>query len=323
VSHSLALVLAVSVAVRVLERHQPQSLEIQTGDGWAPVRLASGERRLLPRPRLRLPGKLERAYPGVVAIEEESGSLVLINTVGEDDYLVGVLAGELGASEPAALEALAIAARSMIPFLRGRHAGADLCDLTHCQVYVGGEGSTALRSAVEKTAGRILTYRGAPALAPHHAACGGRTTRANGLFPDLPPYIEPVDDQELCRASANFRWTATLHRRQLGLLFRRDVPTTELRIETGDGGMTLGLSAAGLRLTAEELHRRSGASFGWNVIKSARFEAIRQGDALHIQGRGFGHGVGLCQSGAEALARLGKSAQEILALYFPRLQVSR
>lgn len=80
--------------------------------------------------------------------------------------------------------------------------------------------------------------------------------------------------------------------------------------------------SGGHRLTDEAFYRRAGRLLGWNVVKSPEFTVEREGERFLLRGRGFGHRVGLCQWGAEAMARLGKSADEILTFYFPGCTVS-
>ena len=101
-----------------------------------------------------------------------------------ETYVARVLAGEaLRDSQPAALEALAIAIRTFALANRGRHRadGFDLCDQTHCQVLRAAVAAT--ERAARATAGRLLLRDGAPASVYYSASCGGRTQVPSDVWP--------------------------------------------------------------------------------------------------------------------------------------------
>ena len=299
----LISLLATTVQVEVLSRLAPRSVEVFQGGRWITVRAGDPLPRQFRNPRLRLPGILDRAYPGMLTLETRGGRLRLVNRVGEDEYVRGVLAAEAQTASDPALQALAIAARSMIRFLRGRHRGVDLCDLTHCQAYAGLNSSPAIERAVRATAGRLLLFRDEPALAPYHSTCGGATVPPGKFFTRTAPYLAGVEDQGLCRRSPHFRWEVALTPAEVSRIADPEDPAL------APGGVS--------RLSRETFYRRAGRLLGWNVVKSADFTVELEGGRFLLRGRGLGHRVGLCQWGAEALAALGKSAEEILAFYFP------
>src|SRR5262245_35735790 len=115
-----------------------------------------------------------------------------VSTLPLESYIARVLAGEaLPGSDPAALEALAIAIRTYALGNLGRHKadGFDLCDQTHCQVVR--TASPVTEEAAQATAGQILLYKGAPATVYYSASCGGRTEIPSEVWPgeDDPPYL--------------------------------------------------------------------------------------------------------------------------------------
>jgi stage II sporulation protein D len=311
-----------TLQVEVMSRLTPRVVEIFQGDGWIAIRAGAGQRREFREPRLRLPGKQERSYPGLLTIETREGRLRLVNHLSEDEYLMGVLAAEAETEYASALEALAIAARSMIPFLRGRHQGVDVCDLTHCQAYVGLASSPAIARAVQATAGRRLSYQGRPALAPYHSTCGGATASSRGLFALRPTYLRGIDDQGLCRRSPHFRWETRLRPEQIERIVESKAPVRRLELRSLASGEVELVVNETERLSAEAFYRRAGRQLGWHIVKSPRFTVEREGGRFLLRGQGLGHRVGLCQWGAEAMARLGKSADEILEFYFPGCTVS-
>ncbi len=82
--------------------------------------------------------------------------------------------------------------------------------------------------------------------------------------------------------------------------------------------MTLRLDAT--QISAEDFELAIGQTLGWNKIPSTWFEVSQQGDHFLFHGRGYGHGVGLCQKGSAAMAAAGRSTEQILAQYFPGAQ---
>jgi stage II sporulation protein D len=323
-------------------------------DGTAragPLRLDGGARGL----RLSVPGLAgPRTFPGTLLIWARRGRLQLVDELELEEYVAGVVAAELGPRpEPAAAEALAVVARSFAvrraaeAAARGpaqAHAtSSPLCDQTHCQLFQG-RAAAAARAAARATAGRVLLVaagRVAPAL--HHAACGGRTSAAAALWPgasaDEQEAGTPVDDplpgggppRPACAegpGEAPLRYAVRLEPAQLAAALGL-VPPLHLAIDRDPEGWLRRVEAGGPPLTAEELHLRLGRALGWDRVRSARFTLEESagdpvgsaGPSLLLRGVGHGHGVGLCQRGAAALAKAGYTAARILARYFPRLRV--
>jgi stage II sporulation protein D len=311
-------VLAASLSIQILAKYELSAVEVLQDGRWVEIRAPLNETLTLREPAIRIPGKGERSYPGSVVISSRGGILSFINEVEEDDYLEGVLAGEAESVSLESLRALAIAARSMIPYLEGRHDGRRLCDLTHCQVYVGKTESSVIAEAVRRTRGRVLFFRGKPAVAPYHSTCGGMTTSPNGFFETDAEYLRPVRDDGLCSASPHYRWEVSLDGEEIRAVLGLGTSPDELKVETVDStGRARWISADGRRLNGAEFYRRAGAVLGWNVIKSTWFDITVRKGRFRFRGRGLGHGVGLCQWGAEAMAKQGKTAEEILTFYFP------
>ncbi|MCU0243017.1 MAG: hypothetical protein MUF51_11410 [Vicinamibacteria bacterium] len=291
-----------AVTVEVLTRHAPVTLIARTGGDTIRLEARSARRFTGTDVEVELPSGLRRRYPGRLEIAADGRRLRIYNVVDDESYVAGVVAGEAETRAPAALEALAIAARSMIACLQSRHAQGRVCDLTHCQVYIGVTDDASILSAVRRSGARRLFYRGAPAVAPYHSTCGGHTRLTPGFFDIRASYLAGVGDGDLCRPSPHFRWEALLTSEQMRALFGSDPQATHA-------------------YDPAQIYRRSGALFGWNVIKSPFFQVARHPGGVIVSGRGLGHGIGMCLWGAEALARQGRSADEILSFYYPGTKV--
>ena len=276
----------------------------------------------------------EREYRGSLEITSGKGALRVVNRLPLGDHLAGVIGSEGGvAAPPEALKAQAVLARTFACRHRGRHGDADFCDTTHCQLYQGRASATpAVEEAVRATTGEILTWQGAPARAFYHSTCGG-TTRP---FSDAwgrpgPPYLGGVADGDACRESPHFRWEFRIGHAECMELLRAVAggqPTALEVAEAGPGGWVRWLAVrqrdgSARRLRGEEFHSRAGRRLGWNAIRSACFTVRREGETWVFEGRGFGHGVGLCQWGTAGRARQGWDYTRILAFYFPGAGLQR
>jgi stage II sporulation protein D len=254
-----------------------------------------------------------------------------------DDYLFGVLAAEASTeNEREALKAQAIVSRTYALRNLNRHAreSYDFCDLTHCQRFLPVADRTArdgfyeqVRQAISETREAILTdERGHTAEAYFSASCGGRTANIADLWGirTAPRYLQGVTDP-YCALSEE--WTDVFSAEQLHRALQTDPRSdtgarlTDIRIVRRDASGRV----ARISLIGERTHTISGWTFktilgralGWNKLKSTRFSLRRAGDGFLFQGRGFGHGLGLCQAGAHEMARRGANHQAILNYYFP------
>src|SRR5262249_33444569 len=133
------------------------------------------------------------------------------------------------------------------------------------------------------------------------------------------PYLRSVPC-DLCRGSPDASWRADLPLAQLDAVLAAGGRLTGLTVvERGAGGhaRTVRLDGTGRTLSGEQLRLAPGRALGWSTVKSAPFTVERAGGDLRFVGRGFGHGVGLCEAGAAELARRGAGYREILARYLP------
>ncbi len=308
-----------------------------------------------------------RPYHG--KIELRPGSAVsFFNHAGLEDYVAGVLAGEVYAHwPPAALQAIAVAVRSYTLFNLNRHGEFDFCDQVHCQKYSGLPQSPAFISAVAATRGEILTWEDRVINAVYHASSGGFTRNNEDVWEGKAlPYLRGVEDFD--QNGEKYYWPESFffsgeelagklglkghgaleifpvtagERGFSGLGFRRVKEPGEIvvRYETIRRLLRLPgpnfrfykvktdeLGAAAGRL--EELALGRGMEIDGKVYVEAKVrlaltvEEIRgrtvigPGEGVLVIGRGAGHGVGLSQWGARALAEKGQGYQEILRHYY-------
>ncbi len=265
-----------------------------------------------------------RRYRGALRLEVADGALRLVNVVDLEGYLRGVVPAEVPAEWPAAaLEAQAIAARTYTLANLDPAAPYDICATLLCQVYEGVDAEDPRTdAAVRATEGRVVQVGGEVARTYYHADSGGRTASAAEVWGYDRPYLRGRTDVAV--ASPHRGWTATLapgrlaaalaaEGRDVGTPTRLEITATSAsgrasraRIDGTGGSVTL----AGPRLT--RTLRAAG-------LKSTRVTSV---GPLTLRGDGWGHGVGLSQYGAMGLARQGRTAEEILAFYYPGTRVA-
>jgi len=265
--------------------------------------------------------RIVRRFRGTIEARAASGAIRLVDELPDEEYLPGTVALEARGEHPEALKAQAVLARTFVA--RGaRHAaeGFDLCDLTHCQTYRGADGETEkARAATAATASEVLTVDGKTADVYFTAVCGGATADAADVWGERRAHLRSVPC-DACRGARDFSWTAEVALADLDAALDGNGRLTGLTVvERGAGGYAraVRLDGTGRPLSGEQLRVALGRALGWGVVKSARFTVERRGARLRFAGRGFGHGVGLCEAGAAELARRGLGYREILARYFP------
>jgi stage II sporulation protein D len=276
-------------------------------------------------------GATEQAVAPVVRVGvTRSDGTRSITTLALDEYVAGVTAGEAApASGEAALDALAIAARTYALANRGRHAseGFDLCDLTHCQVLR--RASPASARAARRTSGRYLADHGQPANVFYTASCGGYTERPSHVWRGaadpsfLPSRVDPA-------CAGQPAWQSELSARDLLRAlhaggFKGDTIRGLAVQERTASGRVAWLHLDGVipaDVSGENLRTLVGRTLGWQHVRSTLFDVSRTSGGFSFRGRGAGHGVGLCVLGAAERARSGASAESILSAYFPGLALA-
>ena len=259
--------------------------------------------------------------------EAVNGALQVRIEISRERYVAAVLVAEAGATEPVeSLKALAVVARSFAAAVPLRHEGGALCDNTHCQALRLAPVPPRIREAVWATSGETLWVgdREVPGYFSQH--CGGYTEDASAVWGGKgQPWLTAHPDAWCAHVPSQWRASLTevdVRRALAAEGFPFAAPLQVIAIEGRDrsgrvqavrlraGSVTRTLPAATLRFA---LNR----SLGWNQLRSDRYGVQRVGARVIFEGSGFGHGVGLCQAGAGAMARAGKNYREILREYFP------
>ncbi len=326
-------------SVRVLLIEGGRSLEIESADRSSSreIRADGSGLRLDGRRQQRIvfpgpgPHRVDgRRYRGAIEIEAESGGLRVVNEVPLAAYVAGTLLGEVPESwGETVLKAQAVATRTYALRRRAR-SGARAWDVeadTRGQVYLGMDGeSDAVWHAVDATRDEVLTWDGELILAAFHGTAGGRTASAEEVWGRAVPYLEsvPVEGEEL---SPDTYWRAPVGADDLGrTLAAMGHPVgrpehVEIARRTPSGRCET-LVIRGSRGRAEVPAVALRRALGERRLRSTLFAVRETADGFVFVGSGRGHGVGMSQWGARAMAERGAHYRAILGRFYPGARVA-
>jgi len=298
----MMMLAAALVTVRLFWLHPPVSVRVNGKEYHTAAKL-DGDLKL------EVAGTPPLAIHGPLDIATRDGHLLLTLHMPREEYVAGVLGGESSVfKSEEALAAMAVAARTYAVKHAGRHAaeGFDFCDTTHCQDLRLAAMSERLRAAAESTDSEVLWYEGRPADTYYHRNCGGTTEAADQVWSGIHvPYLKQQIDTFCARAE----WQSTVSKAELGGAFAilGHTPT----------GRASEVRVGARRMSAMDFLLNVGRTLGWEKIRSNMYTVVDRGNEIVFQGYGAGHGVGLCQDGAEARGEHGHTYRQILAFYYP------
>ena len=300
--------------------------------------------------------------PGFLVIHpdpDDSATFDVVAAMPIEGYIPGVIAHELYGSWPAeTFKAQAVCARSYALHERslaraaGRHY--DLESTTRDQVFGGAtQNPTAVRAA-EDTRGVVLTHHGRILRAYYASTCGGRAASAADTWPTTRGYeynldapIQASDRPSACEASPLYRWTVTRDAAELSARIRawgvangheigqigqirsvlvgdrNSVGRPSSYRVSDDAARTFRISGEDLRVACNSPARGLDPITRETRINSGDFEVTIVRPTVTFRGRGFGHGVGMCQFSAKAFADKGWSWREIVRNFYPGANLTR
>lgn len=272
-------------------------------------------------------------------VEVETGHNPAVRSIPLEEYVRGSVPAEMPlghddvvASRLARLQA--ILARTYALANRGRHQheGFDLCSSTHCQVYVPAANQTTavarlVSAAVADTRGMTITDGNGPIEALFHADCGGHTSSATAVWGGpAPEHLSGVSDP-FCLTEKRKNWRLNLTRDHLQRILNTATDTAVGRrldsvevVQRDRSGRATHMALRGTerrRVRAVRFRAVLAQQLGARAFRSTLFRVASSSAGFEFSGLGFGHGVGLCQTGAIVQARTGSTVEQILAYYYP------
>ena len=297
-----------------------------------------------------------KRYRGDLLVTPTDSGIMVVNRLSMDDYLRGVVPLEIGnrtAAEFAAVQAQAVAARTYAYKHLNDARAFDMYSTVQDQVYGGVDAEKPQSdSAIMTTADVVVLYAGQPISTPYHSTCGGSTAAVTEVWYDQPdqPYLRPVSDRipgtdhYYCDPSPRFSWTQSFDGPGLRAVMEKYLAVYTKAPKGGVGRITdireQGRTPSG-RMAALLVQTDSGAyTLRGNdirfvlrdpkgaILNSTFFSFTRETSggevsALSVNGRGYGHGIGMCQWGAIGRARAGQNYRTILETYYPGTSIGR
>ena len=292
-------------------------------------------------------------YRGALEIFKEGASagFIAVNALPLEDYLRGVLPYELGRVDEKtteALKALAVVARTYALRRLMRPAGTrfDLYADVQDQVYKGMKDEYALSdAAIQQTRGQVLLYNDTLIVGFYHSTCGGMTANREEVWEGDPAaYLVARSDLDSngkpwCAGSPLLEWSQSWSPSALSAILKRNFATARAQGPTNFDRITkFTIEArarcgriARLRIDTDEgpvFIRGDKVRWGLKpirqdgrILESANFNIGFEGQQIVARGRGFGHGVGLCQWGAMGRARAGQNYRTILTAYYTQTRL--
>lgn len=291
------------------------------------------------------------SYQGILELRTTAEGIAIINELPVENYLCRVVPSEMPSGyEIEALKAQAVCARSYAYRQMAEYGypeyEAHVDDSTNYQVYGNSAPADSADLAVQETAGQVVRLDGEIVTTYYYSTSCGKTTSMKAWGNeenDGNRYLQSVEvkdeNGDYERNLPWYRWEAKISAKTLsnliGLNTGKDIGTLQNIniLENGPGGVVLAIEAVGdkgsVRVSTENKIRRALGGKGYTIIKqdgtkvksskllpSAFFTINKSGDTFVIKGGGFGHGIGMSQTGANEMAKCGKNYQEILTFFY-------
>lgn len=266
--------------------------------------------------QINLPGSLKRRFTGDLFCFNDMGSLFLINILDIEKYVAGVVMAEGGAGKyEEFLKTQAIIARTYTYKYLDKHIPDryNLCDDTHCQAFNGLTGDTLIINAVRDTRGMVIvTPDSSLIISGFHSNCGGETSPSEFAWVAGQSYLKQVSDP-YCRNSPGAVWERKISAGYWAGYLRKngfndtltDPSVFNFVQESRVADYASGSFSMSLRTIRNDLD-----------LRSTYFSVVAGSDSVTLKGRGYGHGVGLCQEGAMVMASKGFTCLQIIGFYY-------
>jgi stage II sporulation protein D len=272
---------------------------------------------------IRINGKSpsRQYYTGDLKCLSDFGTLLLINTCDVEKYIAGVVKTEGGTGKNIEyFKSQAVIARTYMYRYMNKHLvdGYNLCDNTHCQAYSGLSSDPVLNLAAIETKDQVILDKDSTLIiAAFHSNCGGETSSSEDVWLTKMPYLKKVNDP-YCLASRNAVWQRRMSMAEwLAYLNKSgyngnpdDSSVFSFTQKSRVTDYTIGNFKIPLRTIRGDLN-----------LRSTFFSFISEGDTIVFRGKGYGHGVGLCQEGAMVMATKGIEYRKIIDFYYSGVMI--
>ncbi len=257
-------------------------------------------------------------YTGDIDVWKGDNGLYLINELPLEEYVKDVVAVEVRPDwETEALKAQAVISRTYAVYQKKMNGDSiyHIASSVIHQVYKGNNPDERVAHAVAETSSEILTFNNRPIEAFYHSTCGGRTENPEDVFGKNYPYLKSIESN--CEISPYWFWEKRIQlteiEKALNLAGIKEISIKSYTSTNRVKQLDIIASSGTTTINATDLRK----ALGWSRLPSTNFHISRDGDSIIFEGKGYGHGVGLCQWSALQMAREGKNYKEILSLFYP------
>jgi stage II sporulation protein D len=276
--------------------------------------------------KITKPNLKPRLYEGDFTIRVKKDYLEIINEIDLEQYLEGVIESESGPGQKIEYyKVQAIISRTYAMKYRNKHEsfGFNLCDGTHCQAYLHKRNQSSIIDSAIKYTRRMVLLDSMEQLAATYfnANCGGQTCEPDAVWNQKISGFSSFKDT-FCINTAQAKWTKKIPLKDW-FSFLED----KYHFPTWD---SLSYNLAINFVQDERKAFYINPFYGIPLrdlresfkLKSTYFDCIKEGDFIVLNGRGFGHGVGLCQEGAMNMVKRKYNFEQVLSFYYPGRQIS-
>lgn len=257
-------------------------------------------------------------YTGNIDVWKGDNGLYIINELPLEEYIKDVVAAEVGPDwDMEALKAQAVISRTYALYQKNLNGDSiyHIASSVLHQVYKGNNHDARTAYAVEETHGEILTYDGKPIEAFFHSTCGGKTENPEEVFGKSYPYLKSVESG--CEISPYWTWEKRIPLAEIEKALNiSEIQEISIKSYTSTNRvkqLTVKTKSGITAINATDCRK----ALGWSRLPSTNFTLTGNGDSILFEGKGYGHGVGLCQWSALKMAREGKNYKEILSFFYP------
>lgn len=260
------------------------------------------------------PVKKESRYDDNLKIQLTKRGFLLINNIDLDNYIGGVVEAEVGrkpVEEYHKLQSIICRTYALANLQKHAAEGYNLCDRVHCQAYHGKTFVDQIAKASLSTRGIVIVDSDINLItAAFHSNCGGQTVKSGDVWSKNLYYLDEIEDT-FCLRTKNANWEKQITSEQWVAYIHKKAPSLSQDSILKD----YILSHRRLTYMNQAPLRVEQIRTDWK-LRSTFFSVSNQGSIVTLKGRGYGHGVGLCQEGAMEMARLGYSYSDILHKYY-------
>jgi stage II sporulation protein D len=265
------------------------------------------------------PATVSQSYDDALQFKIIDNKFKAINNVDLEKYIAGVIEAEGGIDAPLEYykaQAVLIRTYTIKNIYKHAEEGFNLCDQVHCQAYLGRSSrNLQIYEATRKTAGLVLIDADSVlVMSPFHSSCGGQTSSAGIYWQSDLPYLKSIKDP-FCPSLRNSTW-------------EQRIPMSEWKLFLTSSGISRPESYYEYNAVKREQYFINGSNkvtfrqirekFG---LKSSYFSIVQIGGEIIFRGKGYGHGIGMCQIGAMEMAKVGYSFVDIVHFYFQNVQM--